>query len=64
VSKLLPLLPEQSYVQDTESSATIIVVRGARTIKVSETLIGDDMASEQETKEAIARLAAAVSAVL
>jgi hypothetical protein len=64
VSKLLPLLPEQSYVPDTESSVTIKVVRGARVIEVSEGLWGEDIASEQETKEAVARLAAAVNAVL
>ena len=62
--KLLDPLPEQVYVPETESSVTIIIVRGARTIKVSEALLGDDLASETETKNVIGRLAAAVNAVL
>jgi hypothetical protein len=63
-TRTLEPLPEQVYVQDTESSVSIKVVRGDRIIETTETIYGDDLASEQETKEAIARCAAAVNAML
>jgi hypothetical protein len=63
-TRTLEPLPEQVYVQDTESSVSIRVVRGDRVIEATETIYGDDLASETETKGAIARCAAAIHAML
>ena len=45
---------------DTESSVTIEIVRGARTIRVQEVFLGDDLVSEVETRQALGRMAEAV----
>jgi uncharacterized protein YjiS (DUF1127 family) len=45
---------------DTESSVTIEIVRGARTIRVQEVFLGDDLVSEAETRQALNRMSEAI----
>ena len=44
----------------TESSVTIEIVRGARTIRIQESLFGDDLVSENETRDALGRMVEAI----
>jgi hypothetical protein len=44
----------------TESSVTIEIVRGERTIRIQESFFGEDLVSETETERALNRMVSAI----
>jgi hypothetical protein len=53
-----PLSDQEDVV--TESSVTIEIVRGERTIRMQESFFGDDLVSEVETRAALRRLSESI----